>query len=214
MSPFRSTIWELFARQRKIRADRKLWRQADTLPELCDLMARWVEGELSMWPGYGDGADEETTYLIPVLARANRAGFLTDQSQPGCDGPGFDGRRWIQRAAVSGLVADDQLLFALARVAEAQRLTILVRTPDDDGRIPGVTATRVDGEAYTTFGARLSRRDLRNIWRWVSRDALDEITGALQVTLIDPEFGRNDRLWAALDAAIDMHRADYLAPTA
>lgn len=194
----------MWARWRRSRADRRLWRQAQTLPELCDLMARWLEGELSMWPGYDDDADEETAALIPVLARANRAGFLTDQSQPGFDGPGFDGRRWEQRAAVSGLVGDDEVLFALARVAESHRLTILVRTADEKSERPGVTCTRVDGEPYTVFGSRLSRRDLRHIWRGVSRNALDEITGALQVTLVDPEFGRNDWLWTALDEALNL----------
>lgn len=194
----------MWARWRKTRADRKLWRQAGSLPELCELMARWLEGELSMWPGYEDGAAEETADLIPVLARANRAGFLTDQSQPACDGPGFDGARWEQRAAVSGLVADDGMLFALGRVAEAHRLTILVRAADDQARIEGVTATRVDGEPYTVFGARLTRRQLRHIWRGVSRQALDDITDAMQVTLVDPEYGRNDRLWTALDEAIGL----------
>ena len=65
----------MFAKWRKSRADRRLWRQAESLPELADLMARWLEGELSMWPGYDDWPDEETAELIPVLARANRAGL-------------------------------------------------------------------------------------------------------------------------------------------
>jgi len=192
----------MFGRWRKMRADRKLWRQAASLPELCELMARWLEGELSMWPGYADGAADETADLVPVLARANRAGLLTDQSQPGVDGPGFDGARWQQRAAVSGLVADEQVLYALARVAEAHRLTILVRSADDTSERPGVTCTRVDGESSTVFGRQLSRRDLRLIWRTVSWKALGEIEGAWQVTLVDPEFGRNDRLWPALDEVI------------
>lgn len=194
----------MFGGWRKTRADRRRWAAAQSLPELAGLMARWLEGELSMWPGYGDGAAEETAELIPVLARVNRAGFLTDQSQPACDGPGFDGRRWEQRAAVSGLVADDDLLFALARVAESHRLTILVRAADDQARIKGVTATRVDGEPYTTFGCRLTRRMLRDIWWGVSRRALDDIADAMQVTLVDPEYGRNDRLWTALDEAIGL----------
>lgn len=190
------------ARWRRSRADRRLWRQAGSLPDLCELMARWLEGELSMWPGYADWPDGETAALIPVLARANRAGFLTDQSQPGCDGPGFDGSRWEQRAAVSGLIGDEELLYAIGRVAEARRLTLLVRDVHGHGRLPGMTATRVDGEPYTTFGTRLSRRQLRHIWRGVSRPALDDICAAWQVTLVDPQWGSGDRLWTALDEAI------------
>jgi hypothetical protein len=197
----------MFARWRKVRADRKLWRRADSLPELCELMARWLEGDLSMWPGYDDSADEETAELIPVLARLNRAGFLTDQSQPGVNGPGFDGSHWEQRAAVSGFVADEQLLFALARVAEAHRLTILVRHPFEESQRPGVTCTRVDGEPYTVFGRRLSRRDLRHIWRDVNWAAFADIADAAQVTLIDPLYGRDDRLWTALDEALELVKA-------
>lgn len=198
----------MFAGWRKVRADRKLWRQAETLADLGGLMGRWLEGELTVWPGYAvAGPDEETRDLVPVLARANRTGFLTDQSQPGFDGPGFDGTRWQQRAAVSGLVAEEELLFALARVAEAHRLTILVRTTDERSSRPAVTVTKVDGEAYTGFGARLSRRQLRHLWRGVSRPALDEIAAAWQVTLVDPHYGPDDRLWAALDEAINVAKA-------
>lgn len=192
----------MWARWRKSRADRRRWAAAQSLPELCDLMARWLEGELSMWPGYDDGAAEETADLIPVLARVNRAGFLTDQSQPGLDGPGSDGARWEQRAAVSGLVGDEELLYALGRVAEAHRLTLLVRTVDENSQRPGVTCTRVDGQPYTVFGDRLTRRVLRHIWQGVSRPAFNEIADAMQVTLVDPEWGSGDRLWSALDEAI------------
>lgn len=199
----------MFGRWRRIRADRKRWAQARTLPELGELMARWLEGDLALWPGYqpGYGPDDETTDLIPVLARVNRAGFVTDSSQPALDGPGFGGRRWRQRAAVCGLVGDEQMLFALAQVAEAHRLTILVRTAVEHSCRPGVTVTKVDGESYTGFGDQLSRRQLRHMWRGVSRPALDEIAAAWQVTLVDPEYGRNDRLWAALDEALDLAKA-------
>jgi hypothetical protein len=195
----------MFGRWRKVRADRKLWRQAGSLAELGGLMARWLEGELSVWPGYAvAGPDEETTDLVPVLARANRSGFVTDQSQPACDEVTPRGRHWKQRAAVSGLVGDEQLLFALARVAEAQRLTILVRTVDEASRRPGITATQVDGEAYTAFGGHLTRSDLRHMWLGTSWAALAEIESAWQVTLIDPVYGRTDRLWPALDEALQL----------
>lgn len=197
----------MFARWRRIRADRKRWAGARTLADLGGLMAGWLEGDVALWPGYQPGAspDEETSELIPLLARANRAGFVTDASQPGLDEPGFDGRRWEQRAAVSGLIGDEQLLFALARVAEALQLTILVRTSSEKSRRPGVTATKADGESCTWFGDGLSRRELRHMWQGVSGAALDEVTAAWQVTLVDPQYGRNDRLWTALEAALDQH---------
>jgi hypothetical protein len=195
----------MFARGRVMRANRKLWRQAETFADLCDLRARQLDGEVSMWSGYADANAEEASDLIPVLAHANRAGFLTGGWQPGFDGPGFDGSHWQQRAAVTGLVGDEQLLHALGRVAEAHRLTLLVRDVESHGALAGVTATRIDGAPYTTFGVRLSHRQLRHIWRGVSRPALDEICDAWQVTLVDPEWGSGDRLWTALDEAIGLH---------
>jgi|1185.fasta_scaffold04064_2 hypothetical protein len=195
----------MFARWRKVRADRRLWRQAASLDQLGELMARWLEGDLTSWPGYAVASpDEETADLVPVLARANRAGFVTDASQPACDEVGASGRRWRQRAAVCGLVGDEELLNALARVAEAHRLTILVRTVDEDSRRPGITVTQVDGEAYTAFGGRLTRSELQHVWLGTSWSALAEIEAAWQVTLIDPMYGRDNRLWTALDEAIDL----------
>jgi hypothetical protein len=194
----------MFAKWRKSRADRKLWRQAESLPELCGLMARWLEGAMVWRPDAGPDLDPETLELVGLLARVNRAGFLTTDSQPGCDETGYDGRRWVQRAAVTGFVAGDRTLHALARVAEAFQLTFLVRSAHDQRDLADVTGTRVDGGAYTWFGARLTPRDLQHIWRGVSPAALGEITGALQVTLIDPVYGRNDPLWAALDEALSL----------
>ena len=195
----------MFARWRKVRADRRRWAAARSLPELCDLMARWLEGELSMWPGYDDGAAEETAALIPVLARANRAGFLTDQSQPGCDGPGFDGLRWQQRAAASGLVGDELLLSRIRKAGEDAGLIVLIAHPWLLPQGQGYTATLRGGRPYTEFGAYLSPRILRQVWQGVSRQAMAEIADAWQVTVIDPEFGPGDRLWTALDEAIGLH---------
>ena len=187
----------MFGRWRKIRADRRRWAAAQSLPELGELMALWLEGELSVWPGYapGYGPDDETTELIPLLAAANRAGFVTDQSQPGCDEHGQYGH-WQQRAAVSGLVRDRRLMDALHRVADEYDLKLLVSHNE------GQTVTRVDGEAHTAFGRYISVRVLRHVWDGISPQAFDEVVGAWQVALIDMKYGRNDRLWLALDAAI------------
>lgn len=196
-----------WANWRQKRADRRMWRQARTLTTLGELMAHWLQGNLSLRPGYqpGYGPDTETTDLIPVLANANRAGFLTTDSQPGCDEIGTDGRHWQQRAAVTGFVGSEKLLHQLGYLAETHRLELLVRDVADGRTRVGRTVTRVGGEPYTVFGAPLSRRDLRRIWQGVSRPALTEITDAWQVTLIDSKWGRNDLLWTALDTAIAPH---------
>ena len=188
-------------RKLKKRADRRRWAAAQTLPELADLMALWLEGELSMWPGYDDGADEETTALIPTLSAANRGGFLTDQSQPGWDGPGFDGLRWEQRAAVSGLIADEDFLelLRIRQACKAAGLLVLLSHPRHRPQGQGVTGTIRGGRDYTVFGEHMPPRIVRHIWQGISRHALDQVVDAWQLTLVDPEYGRNDRLWPLLD---------------
>lgn len=195
----------MIKRWRKTRADRRRWAAAQSLPELADLMALWLEGELSMWPGYSDGAAEETTALIPTLAAANRAGFLTDQSQPGCDGPGYDGLRWQQRAAVTGLVADEQLLTRIRRAGEAAGLLVLISHPRLLPCGQGATCTVRGGRPYTRFGEHLPVHVLLHIWAGASRQALEQVIDAWQVCVIDPDFGRNDRLWPALDSLFATH---------
>ncbi|MFD4596759.1 DUF6919 domain-containing protein [Streptomyces sp. NPDC058464] len=194
----------MFGRWRQIRADRKQWAQAETLADLGQLMAAWLEGDMAWRAGAWPDLDPETNELVPVLARVNRAGFLTDDSQPASDETGADGRHWWQRAAVSGFVTDEQMLDALTRVADSYQLTILIR--EAGARFPGprVTVTRVDGEPYTRFGGHLTPEDLRHIWQGLSEPAVAELVDAWQVTLVDPQFGRNDRLWTALNAALEL----------
>lgn len=193
----------MFARLRKIRADRRRWAATESLADLGDLMALWLEGDLIVWPGYapGFGPEDETTDLIPVLAAANRAGFVTDSSQPGCDEV-IDGVRWQQRAAVTGLVADEQLLARIRRACEGAGLLVMLFGPRRGLWSHETPATFRNGVAVTSFGSQQSARDLRFIWRGVSPAAMDEVVGAWQVSIIDLEDGRNDRLWPALGEAL------------
>jgi len=90
------------------RTERNLWASARTLPDLAELTAQWLEGRIKSQPGYADGwgPDEETLPHVPVLAAANRAGFLT------CNSQSADGRL---EAWVTGFVSDE----ALARLRVA-----------------------------------------------------------------------------------------------
>jgi hypothetical protein len=92
------------------RADRRRWQAACTLAELGELTALWLEGRLASQPGYqpNHGPNEETRDLVPVLAELNRAGWLTDVSQPGWGpGAGYDGATWCQRAGLGGFAEPD-----------------------------------------------------------------------------------------------------------
>ncbi|MGW1958361.1 DUF6919 domain-containing protein [Streptomyces sp. NPDC001920] len=117
---------------------------------------------------------------MPVLALANRAGYLTDNSQPGLAATGSDGRWRAQRAAVTGWVRRDRasvdLVNQILAPAEAAGLIVCA-----DSHRDGVTVTSVDGRDYTTFGARLSKRDLRTRWpaHLIHRDLFRQLQGAI-----------------------------------
>jgi hypothetical protein len=187
---------------RMSRADRRRWQSARTLTDLGGLMAQWLGGEIASWPGYAPnhGPDEETAEagLVPVLAACNRAGYVTIASQPGWGpGPGYDGLTWCQRAAVEGFITDHRLLQRLADAAEEAGMQLLLAGRLDTGR-QGITVTTRDHRPYTGFGGHLDGPNLRNIWRGISPAALEEIYRATQVTIVDPQWGRNDVLWPLL----------------
>jgi hypothetical protein len=178
-----------------------VWMSANTLAELGTLTARWLEGSLTAHPGLSahgcEGTpDEETTDLIPVLARLNRAGFVTDNSQPGEDDDG-----WIQRACVSGYCSE-QTAETIAAVCMPTDLVCLVSWPGMVSYL-NVPVSLDRGKANTWEGLS---RDEDNIYdEWGTRCstlAVAALVGACQVSVIDPIWGRNDLLWPTVDRAL------------
>ncbi|MFF7764254.1 DUF6919 domain-containing protein [Streptomyces griseorubiginosus] len=198
------------------RTDRARWRAARSIADLAELTALWLEGRIASHPGVmpNCGPDDETSDLAPVLALANRHGYLTDNSQPGICGTGFDGRWWAQRAAVTGWVRCDRAgINLLNRIyAPAQAAGLIVCA---DSHRDGVTVTSVDGHDYTTFGAPLSKRDLRTIWpsHLIHADLFRQLHGAIQLTVVDPEWGRGELLWDVLAKALHPAPARPTTPT-
>jgi predicted kinase len=198
------------------RTDRARWRAARSIADLAELTALWLECRIASHPGVmpNCGPDEETSDLVPILALANRAGYLTDNSQPGSADTGFDGRWWAQRAAVTGWVRRDRAGIDLVHriLAPARAAGLIVRA---DSHRHGFPVTSVDGHEYTTFGALLSNRDLRTIWpaHLIHRDLFRQLQGAIHLTVIDPEYGRDDLLWDVLAKALYTPPAPAPAPT-
>lgn len=172
------------------RADRRAWKDARTLTDLGELMARWLEGDIRSWPGYqpGYGPELESRPLIPAMAAANRAGYVTTCSQPGNVARGFDGRTWRQRAAVDGHVGDPQLLDRIRTAARRHRLTLV--THRGLGRGGGwESVTEADGEIITAFGGQLTRRDFGSVWPGLHRAASAALAASWQVTLVHDVWG-------------------------
>jgi len=77
--------------------DKDEWRNAKTFLELCELNARFIEGDVKSHPGYGgDGLDSESEPIAKYLAAFSRAGFLTTGSQPGLSSPSWKQRAWVE----------------------------------------------------------------------------------------------------------------------
>ena len=189
--------------------DRDLWASARTLTDLGELTARWLEGRIASQPGYGGPSDIEDPALVPLLARLNRAGFMTTGSQIGEGGPGYDGALWEQRAAVEGF-ADPEMTSRLIIAASDVGLRVIARDPASLPRCRyrydrAVTVTRRAGQSYTRFGVQLPRRHIRDPWLGYGicgRNAVNALCSAWQVTVIDPEWGRAGLLWLVLAGAV------------
>lgn len=185
------------------RAERKLWAAASTLEDLAGLTARWLEGELRSEPGFSGRPNGETDALIPILAQVNRAGFLTHDSQPGSDAsPGFDGAIWAQRAAVAGWIAPEHAgeLVAAARDAGLIVIThdaVLKRFAWPD--FSGIDVSTREGRPTCGFGNRWRKRGIEFNFYECSDAAIDAVIGAVQIAIVDPEYGARDRLWQVLN---------------
>ncbi|MFF3843417.1 DUF6919 domain-containing protein [Streptomyces sp. NPDC001930] len=184
------------------RSDRRLWKSAVTLADLGERMARWLEGTIASRPGYAAryGPDEETVHLVPTLAAACRAGYITTVSQPGLAETSAGGMRWEQRAAVTGLVTDPGLQDRLITAALEAGLVVLVDDYDTETYADPYIVTTVDGEPFTAFGGQVSHEDMAAEWHGLHPALASQTAGGTYVTLAAPEYGTaGERLWTLLD---------------
>lgn len=179
-----------------------VWRDARTIADLGQAMALWMEGRGPDWPGYHGpfGQEEENSarHLIPTLAAVNRAGFVTTGSQPAYDAID-DGAHWRQRAHVDGVVHDRNPILGQLTGLERQGCMVVRGWPKQH-----FTVTDRDGEPVTGFGGfRLGRDHAAREWHGIGRHALGELKDhGVRLHIVDPVWGRDDRLWPALANAI------------
>lgn len=184
----------------------RIWRDARSIGDLGGAMAGWLEGHIGSRPGYNDSRpDEETAHLVSALARMNRRGYVTTDSQPGLEDVAFDGRPWAQRAAVQGWIGvTDPLLVRIVRTARAAGLIVSAYGAGRCvGPRRGLVVTRWDGEPHTDFGGRPSGLRVAPELSGVGRRARRELARhGVALAVIDPVWGRDDVLWSVLDQAI------------
>ena len=173
------------------------WLSARTFAELCELGARFVEGEIASFPGWGSTAtDEETDVVAAELAAINRGGLLTVASQRGAsDRRGSDGRIERRRAFVTGFVAPTRA-DALAGL-EPAGLHVSAYGALETAGVEIPVGERA-GEAFLVAGGAAGPAELELFRDRVQRSALEALGRARYVWVVDPEWGRDDRLWSTL----------------
>src|SRR5262249_55210852 len=137
-----------------------------------------------------------TDTLIPFLAAANRAGYVTTFSQPGWPA-GTNG----QRAAVDGF-GDDELAGRIEHGLAATDLVVLTRTPwTAEG--PRVPVTLARGDSFTWVGDPATEEEITYDFGEVCGEAaVRALLRAQQICVFDPVWGRDDLLWPELAKVI------------
>ncbi|MFH9425482.1 DUF6919 domain-containing protein [Streptomyces sp. NPDC017529] len=185
--------------------DRARWRSARTLADLGQLSADWWEGSVRSLPGYRAGHRPHPSLAahVPVLAAANRAGFLVTSAQVG-----LATARRRQKSAVQGFVTDPALVRRLVGAAETAGLGLVLHDWYDAfyaEHTGGITVTRTL-HSTGVFGQALAVEDIKASWPRLPH-AVDAVVPALQITLADPDFGPGDLVWNTLADAVRSHEA-------
>ena len=179
-------------------AAERLWREAKTFEELCEINARFIEGDIDFSPIYGASSlDDESKPLVPYLAALNRAGFLTTCSQPGED----DGHS-RQRACVQGLALEETAL-RIERLSLTSDLYIMTAEP---GRYNGcMMPITIDFFRPHSWAGSASLDDETGVFNDVlgfekhcGEGAVRGLREAWEVCVIDLSWGRERYLWDVL----------------
>jgi hypothetical protein len=176
----------------------RLWREAKSFEELCELNARFIEGEIDFSPTTGASSlDEESKLLVTYLAALNRAGILTTCSQPG-----EDQGHSKQRAFVDGLALKETAL-RLNRLSMTSDLYIMTNEPGHyNGCMMPIT---IDEFRPHSWGGASHLDDETGMFpdalhfgEYCSESAMKELREVWEVCVIDLSWGRERYLWDVL----------------
>ncbi len=185
--------------------DMKRWKAAKSFDDLCQLMAMFVLGELKYSPGhYAEVVTEETQRIASYLARINRAGFLTTDSQPGLPVKNKSG----QRAYLCGYIEPSVAAELSARLIptdlyfnEFQPFEPLWRSGEvGEHRI---IVTMSNGTPLTSVPNCNSSSELQTFWENVGQKACDDLEQMNYAIVIDFQWGRTDELFRQIADALE-----------
>lgn len=207
-----SGLWNMLLGNPVARQNRQLWASTSTLTDLGQLVASWLQGGMVIAPtGRRCQVEPQTvedTRMLQVLCLLNGAGFVTGNSQPGVEGPAYDGRWWKQIAAVDGF-CDGGMLRRLDQALRGTDVRILAYECNPGWAMLGKTGLDVswhDGKPVTSFGDQCNRKQIARNWQACSPEMIDVLCGAWQVLIYDPHVGRNS-LWTVIEQLLTVwHR--------
>lgn len=186
---------------RKVTGRVDLWRQAKTLEDLGELTARWIEGTLDYYPGYGGPIDAETIPLQHLLAEFNRSGFVTTFSQPAAPLRKSKGGSYGQRACVQGY-AQEVVAKRIAALGLYTDLLVLDFPPGDYTYGYQIPITVTDFHPFTWCGGYYGDEELDELAEEYSPEAMSALAGSWRVTVIDSKWGRKSYLWDRVLSAV------------
>lgn len=170
------------------------WRRAQTLGDLAELTARWCEGHLARSAGYGGPPDPETGPLRDLLARTNRAGLLTVQSQPSrpTSERGSLGCLWTAQRAILIALAPAPVADVLAAHLASTGLQVTTAVAGGP-TLPWSSRTPVTvdgGRVHTAVAADPPIGAVGAFPGWLSPAARRAVEQATTVCVVDPVWGR------------------------
>lgn len=175
------------------------WADARSLDDLAALTVAWLRGDIPAQPGYAGPVDvdeDSAPGLTDALVAANRAGYLTHNSQAGYLGHGRGAAaayHFRQVAWVSGRARPD----VAERLAAAARAAGFRAQFMDRGCRP-VPVTWVDGEPFTVDRYDPVTQFGRLHYPGVPEGARRALVQARPLAITDPVPGRNT-LWPWLE---------------
>lgn len=180
-------------------SERRAWRSAHTLQDLCHLTNQWLTGQIRTQPGYYGPVDIDTApRLLDALTALNHAGMLTRSSQAGWATTTTHGC-----AAVEGFAHPDTVSHLTAALNDTPYSVETHPRPRgwraDRRQVP---VAWVGADVATEFGGFGPARDIRRQLDGAGHYAVEEAVAALQVVIWDGLPGRNT-IWADLAEALD-----------
>lgn len=185
----------------EIERAKERWLGAETMVELGELTAQFLEGISPYFPGdLAPRPAEETLPIVEPLAALNRAGLVTITSQPGFDGEGFDGNNWKQRAYVYGF-APEKVASRLRRVTlQGDVVAYAVDSPANAAWM-SIPAVQRAGEAVLWVGRPVGPKDL--FFDEACNETMMEVLRSVYyVCLFDPKWGREGFLWEQVEQVL------------